>query len=253
MYFNVHAIVLSSRKSGESERRLFLYTRELGRLPALLAGAGKPSSRMAPAAEPAVESRFRLWMRPGAASARVTGGSVSSGFPALRASWTRMSAALFLCEWTEKLTAAQQPHPEKYDLLRSALAALETGDEALVRSAFLLQFLERAGYACGADVLGPAEERWRPLVDALRAYDFSPAPAPAGLRETAPALEAQILRFVSPLLHGPLKSVAHRRALEDYLKGAEPRTRKDAAKLPAPDFGLSPRRAAPAFLRPSAA
>src|SRR5688500_17089563 len=116
MYFNVQAIVLRAEKAGENDKRLSLFTRESGRLAASAAGAAKPRARLASATEPAVESRFRLWMAPGRSTARVTGGTLECGFPNLRREWTRHTAALFLCEWTDRLTPLEQPHPEKFDL-----------------------------------------------------------------------------------------------------------------------------------------
>lgn len=218
MYVNVHAIVLSSVRAAEKDKRLSLFTREQGRLYALALGSGRPGARLAAATEPAVESRFRLWLGEGAPRARVTGGSVACSFPALRGSWPRMSAALFLCEWTDRLTALAQPSPDKYDLLRRALAALETEEEVPVRLAFLIQFLERAGYAVGEDVLGSQHGRWTDVVRELNAYGFDGGFS-AALPDPA-FLEERLVNFVSPLLARPLKTLAHETALRNYRKTA---------------------------------
>jgi hypothetical protein len=220
MYINVLAIVLRSERVGESDKRLSLFTRENGRLWALALGAGKPQARLAAATETCVESRFRLWMGAGQASARVTGGAVASGFPALRQTWSRMNTAFFLCEWMDRLTPLVESHPEKYDLLRRALHGLETADEAWVRLAFLIQFIVRAGYGL-ADALGPDFETRPPgLVAALREYDFTPFSVPPAWRENSSRLEEKLLQFVSPLLTGPLKTLAHRQSLEEYKERA---------------------------------
>jgi hypothetical protein len=249
MYVNVQAIVLSARKSGENDRRLSLYTRELGRLSALAVGVGRPKSKLAPAVEPSVEANYRLWMAPEGGFARITGGGISASFPGLRGDWSRMNTALFFCEWTEKLTAVQQPHPEKFDLLRAALSALEKGDDPFLRAAFLAQFLERAGYSLGQDIFGPVRPEDKVFISALRAYDFLSSPneffqGASGLTPAAPdaaapdsvslksfsaenfaeassVLEEKMLKFVSPLLDGPLKTQVHRRSLENYLAGAK--------------------------------
>lgn len=215
MYVNVQAIVLSARKVNEFDRRLSLFTLEKGRLAVLAVGAGRPQSKLAFAVEPCVETKFRLWMAADSAFARIAGGAIAASFPALKSSWARMNTALFFCEWTERLTALGQPNPEKYDLLRGALEALETQEEAVVRAAFMAQFLERAGYAMNADVFGPLKPGDADVVSTLGGYDFQTAPVfPPAV--SLPRFEEKMLKFVAPLLDGPLKTHAHRRSLEEY-------------------------------------
>jgi len=154
MYVNVTAIILSVRRAGEKDKRLGLYTQELGRLTALAVGAARPGAKMGPATEPPAESRFRLWTEKDSTHARVTGGGVETSFPALRADWRRMAVAHFLCEWMERLTPLAHPQPEKYELFRRALALLATGDPEAVRLAFMARFLALAGYNASRDVAG---------------------------------------------------------------------------------------------------
>ncbi len=222
MYLNVKAIVLSGRRVNEFDRRLSLFTYEKGRLLVLAVGVGRPRSKLAFAVEPGVEAKFRLWTASGSDSAfaRIAGGAIAASFPALKASWARMNSALFLCEWTERLTALGQPHPEKYDLLRRALSALETQEEETVRAAFMLQFLARAGYALNEEMLGPLRGETGEAVEILRDYDFT---APASVPCPADRIvffQEKMLRFVAPLMDGPLRTLAHRRSLENYLEGA---------------------------------
>jgi DNA repair protein RecO (recombination protein O) len=221
LYLNVRALVLSARRSGEKDKRLVLYTREEGRLSALAVGAARPGAKLGPATETAVESSFRLWRgssAPGTVpGARITGGGVENAFPVLRQRWDRMSAAQVLCEWTERLTLAAEPHPEKYDLLRRALAALETEDVDAVRLAFQIQFLILAGYSPSRDVAGlSGVEGVGALFEALAAYGFAGgAPRlPAAL--PAPYFQQQLLKFVAPLLAKPLRSTAHEENLRAY-------------------------------------
>jgi hypothetical protein len=221
MFVNVDAVVLSAEKRGETDKRLSIYTRQKGRLTALAVGARRPGARLASATEPCVEAAYRLWMGRDAASARVTGGMATGTFPGLRKNWSRMNEALFLCEWTERMTPLVEPQPAKYELLTRALSALESADEATVRRAFLVQFMELAGYRVGGEILGPGlEARARPFIDALHAHDFSPeAPAPGG-GELGPAVETRILAYAAPLMNGPLKTLEHRRSLEAFMARA---------------------------------
>lgn len=217
MYINVQAIILKAERAGERDKRLSIFTREKGRLLALALGAARPGARLAGATEPGVESRFRLWLGPRNPVARITGGTVLTSFPGLRTRWTRMTSALFLCEWTDRLTALEHPNPEKYDILRKALSALSDlpAQPAPVRLAFLMQFLERAGYTVGEEMLGERlHERWRPQVTELCRSDFSAFPA---LGDSAPLLEGRLMEFVAPLLGTPLKTPLHEHRLKTYL------------------------------------
>jgi DNA repair protein RecO len=216
MYVNATAIILSSRRAGEKDKRLGLYTRELGRLTALAVGAARPGAKLGPATEPPAESRFRLWTEREASHARVTGGGVEASFPTIRTDWRRMAVARFLCEWTERLTPLAHPQAEKYDLLRRALTLLETTDPEAVRLAFMVRFLALAGYNTSRDVSG--------LASTPEAASFMADRARRGLEEPvslppdfpAAYLRQQLLKFIAPLLHSPLRSVAHEEALKEF-------------------------------------
>jgi hypothetical protein len=217
MYINVHAIVLRAEKTSETDKRLVLYTREKGRLFASVKGIGLPKSRLAPAAEPAVLARFRLWTESDKPFVRVTGGAVETAVPFLRKDWARQMTAFFLCEWMEMLTPLGLPHPEKFDLLKKALSGLEKFDDVFVRLAYVTQFLEIAGYSIGPDVLGNFyTAQNRPLIKDLIAYDFVSSPVEGPFLPAIPALEEKIIRFVAPLTARPFKTVAHRYAMDRF-------------------------------------
>ncbi len=219
MYKNVHAIVLSSERVFEKDKRLSLFTREKGRLFAVAKGAARPGARLGPATESGVESCFRLWMETDSPFARVTGGAVVTSFPNVRKEWTRMSTAHYFCEWMGQLTALLHPHPEKYELLHRALGALETADVTCTRMAFLIQFLEKAGYRVEKDVFGSGYDiQWRFWVENLKSWNFDPGFYLPGLKNSACHLEEQLLKFVTPLLARPLKALVHEKKLHHYRK-----------------------------------
>ncbi len=216
MYVNVESIVLAAEPLSETDKRLSLFTRERGRLFARASGARRPGARLAAATEPAVHARFRLWLPAGGVSARLTGGGLVAGFPGLRSSWTRLTSALFLCEWTDRLTPLAQAHPEKFDLLVGALAALEREDSAKVRLAFLIQFVRLAGYGNGAGATSVADPG--PAAAAsLGAWNFAGSPPDALTSAQAARGEEHVVQFMAPLFPRPLKSLAHQRALNHYL------------------------------------
>jgi DNA repair protein RecO (recombination protein O) len=223
VYENVEAVVLSSRRVGEKDKRLVLYTREAGRLSATAVGASRPGAKLGPATEPAVEARLRLWRHPGALSARITGGAVTRSFPALRSRWERMAAAGFMCEWTERLTSPADPNPAKYDLLIRSLAHVETADPEAVRLVFMTRFLALAGYNLSRDTPGIEAIPGAKELLSVWASDDGSGPVPS-LPEGFPAahLRQQLLKFVAPLLPSPLRSAVHEEALRDYSVSARP-------------------------------
>ncbi len=204
MQINVEAVVLGAEALSEKDKRLTLFTRDRGRLYARAAGALRPGAKMAAATEPGVRARFRLWLPEGAAGGRLTGGAVVDGHPGLRGHWDRLTAALFLCEWVDRLTPLLHPAPEKFDLLARALSALERHDAAAVRAAFLTQFAHLAGYGPIPGVSSGDLDRW----------DFD-VPAKGA---NAPQVERQVIQFFSPFLSGPLRTLAHGRALNRFME-----------------------------------
>jgi hypothetical protein len=220
MYANVQAIVIGARRVNEFDRRLSLFTQEQGRLLVLAVGVGRPRSKLAFAAELGVEAKFRLWMASDSGFARIAGGAVAASFPALKSSWSRMNTAAFFCEWTDRLTALGQPNPDKYELLRRSLAALESQPEDIVRTAFMLQFLALAGYALDEEMLGPLRGAGGEAVEILREYDFAgnvSLPCPL---ERAALFQERMMKFVAHLIDGPLKTQIQRRSLEIYMQDA---------------------------------
>jgi len=206
---NVEAVVLASEHRSERDRRLTLFTLELGRLWVQASGVLRPGAKLAAGTEPGVRGRFRLWLPEGSSTGRVTGGGVVEGHAGVRREWRRLTSALFFCEWTDRLTPLLQPHEEKFFLLTKALAALERWDPAPVRAAFLVQFARLAGY-------GPI-----PGVESgsLDAWTFDGPPD--FFNGDSPAVEAQVIQSLSPHLSRPLKSLEQGRRMDHFLRRTE--------------------------------
>lgn len=208
MHLNVDAVVLSAAPSLEADRRLTLFTRERGKLYARATGARRAGARLSAATEPGARARFRLWLPNDAAGGRVTGGSLVAGVPG-RGDWERTTIALSLLELTDRLTPLLQPHPEKFDLLTRALAAVGRGAPEAA-AAFAVQFGRLAGYG------RTGEGRWIDLHARLDAWDFdAPLSVPG---EGLAAVEEQVIQWLAPLFSRPLKTWGHRRSLERFRK-----------------------------------
>ncbi|HOW27737.1 MAG TPA: DNA repair protein RecO [Elusimicrobiota bacterium] len=215
MHTNVHAIVLSSKPYKEGDKFLSLFTLELGRLNAVAAGARKSQARLGAATEPGAESQFRLWVKDVHSVARITGGGTLRPLGLKTRHWARMNSVSFLCEWTHRMTAERQPLPEKYTLLQKALGALAAEDPALVRTAFLFQFFEHAGYNADPDEFGGIvhSDTIRELLD----YDFATPPPSCPSPADLAVWEKTLIDTAAPLLQHPLKTHRHKTSMENFL------------------------------------
>lgn len=141
----VNAVVLRRRDSGESDRRLTLFTRELGKLDVVAKGARKPTSRLAGSSDPLTVARFTF--ASGKANRYVTQCQPASGFLALRQDYDRLQIALALLELAEAVLPWEQPDEDTYECLMISLAYLNVHPKPYV--AFLwaqLRLLDATGF-----------------------------------------------------------------------------------------------------------
>lgn len=125
--YTTHAIVLKRRNVGEADRILTIFSKEYGRMRVVAKGIRRVSSRRAPHLE--VFSHVTLMLHKGKTWESVTEVTPIDSFLKLRASLPRVSAAYYLCELVDALTAERQEHREVYTLLLNALTALAEGSE----------------------------------------------------------------------------------------------------------------------------
>jgi DNA repair protein RecO (recombination protein O) len=177
MIVNEPAVVLSRRNLGEADRLCTLYTANLGKLTVRFVGVNKPGRKMKALSEPMMWAEYRLYTSPRTDIGKAVGGAIISSFPDLRDDLAGLVAGLGCCERLDALTPAHAPSEEKYHLICSALAAIETKLSPWVPVAFSLHLLELVGYGL-RDREMPAEDRalWIRLhetaVDALAAVPF---------------------------------------------------------------------------------
>jgi DNA repair protein RecO (recombination protein O) len=155
------AVVLSSRPLGEADRILRLFTRELGRVDAVVKGVRKTSSRWGGRLEPF--NVCDLMLHPGRSLYTVTQAQFVDVFLHLREDREALTAAAVVCETAAGLTAEHEPEERVFALLRNTLAELDRGftgpaTRAPLVLGALLKLLYEAGYmpilghcaACGA-------------------------------------------------------------------------------------------------------
>ena len=120
---SVHAVVLKRRDAGESDRRLTLFTHELGKIDAVAKGARKAASRLAGSSDPLTASVMTLAF--GKRNEFITQVQPQSSFRGLRTDYDRLTYGLALAELYEAVLPYEQPLPDAYHMLLVSLTSLE--------------------------------------------------------------------------------------------------------------------------------
>ena len=155
------AIVLASRPLGEADRILRLFTRDLGRVDAVVKGVRKTTSKWGGRLEPFNVCDLMLY--PGRSLYTVTQAQLVDVFLHLRGDREALTAAAVICEAVAGLTPMHEPEERVFALLRNTLKQLDEGLrgpalQAPLLLGALLKLLYESGYmpvldpctSCGA-------------------------------------------------------------------------------------------------------
>lgn len=145
----VRAIVLASRPLGEADRILRLFTRELGRVDAVVKGVRKTTSRWGGRLEPFNVCDLLLY--PGRSLYTVTQAQLVDVLLRLREDREALTAAAVVCEAAAGLTPEHEPEERVFALLRNTLIEMDRGFDGPAATAplvlgTLLKLLFEAGY-----------------------------------------------------------------------------------------------------------
>jgi DNA repair protein RecO (recombination protein O) len=119
----VHAIVLRRQDSGESDRRLTLFTREHGKLDVVAKGARKSASRLGSVSEPLAMAAFTL--AGGKRNDFIVHAQPLHAFRRLRTDYDRLSYALAYTELFAAVTPYGQPLDGMFEVLARSLGQLD--------------------------------------------------------------------------------------------------------------------------------
>ena len=139
------AIVLGSRKSNESNRVVFLLTRDHGRIAAAANGVRKTRSRIGARLEPM--NHVEVLVKPGRSLAVIDEVKLVSVHHRLHSDLARMSQGMAMLEAVDRITPDHEPVPAIFELLRRALATLDQQKSPLMLAAFYLKLLAVEGSA----------------------------------------------------------------------------------------------------------
>lgn len=148
MYYPLHGLVLNTRIQGEADKGSIIYTREWGKISAMVPGAKKIKAKLNAATEPVIETDLMVYMAGPTARPKVTGAKIIDSYEILKTDWRRYSVALACGELTDLLTPFQQENPAKYDLLARTWKLLERANRPWrIYTAFALRMLKITGYS----------------------------------------------------------------------------------------------------------
>jgi DNA repair protein RecO (recombination protein O) len=150
--------VLRRRDSGESDRRLTVLTRELGKIDVIAKGARKGGSRLAGSSDPLSVAVFSL--AEGKRNQYITQSQPQSSFRGLRTDYDRLHFALAFVELCATVLPYEQPVPEAFDLLLACLTAIERHERPLVALVWAeLQLLSVAGFLPQFDLSAISDQK----------------------------------------------------------------------------------------------
>lgn len=123
----VEALVLRRWEVGEADKRLCLFTRELGKVYALARGSRRAASKMASLTEPLCRIQTRLIE--GRVNLIVAQPQPLGAFSCLHFDMERLSCALALCEVLDRSLPEGQPNEVLFDMSVRLLSRLEEHSE----------------------------------------------------------------------------------------------------------------------------
>ena len=146
--YRTEAVVLRSVPAFEAAIAVTVFSRDLGKLRAVVRGARKPTSKLSGHLQPLnrVELGLARSSRPGGTDT-VTQAQMLEGFPSLKGDLEAVSKGIYLAELLEGFSAEGVANPELYSLLIDTLRYLDhTHDANVVLRYFELQLLNHSGF-----------------------------------------------------------------------------------------------------------
>ena len=148
--YSAQGLVIHRLNLGETDKICTLFTREFGKLSAVVKGARKAGSRLSGATELFTQSRFLL--ASGKSLDIVTQCEIDAVYSDLRLDLERLARASYYCELLDRFTLERDAitSAELFDVTVDALKRLQaaaTDDLDLAVHAYELRLLDALGYA----------------------------------------------------------------------------------------------------------
>jgi DNA repair protein RecO (recombination protein O) len=142
-----YAITLKSRKWGDADRIVTLYTKQMGKIRGVARGARRQKSRLGPGLEPLTISELNLFEKSGDSLYRISQADLVEPFVPFREDLIRMEAAARMANIVAAVTPDGDPDPQLFNTLEQGLYSLVSSDDpTLTALLFQIRLLGLTGF-----------------------------------------------------------------------------------------------------------
>jgi len=143
-----HAIVLHSKKQGETSKIVTLYTREFGRLTAMAKGSRGVKSKYLGVLETFNYIDIVFYKKENRGLQYLSQASILEPFQSIHAVLGKMALASIPCEVIHRGEEENHSHPKVFTLLLDTMRAIEQNDKNLrnIVRTFLMRYITFAGF-----------------------------------------------------------------------------------------------------------
>ncbi len=214
-------IVLRRWYAGEYDKWVSLLTPEYGKLRVRVRGARKPTSKMGMLTEPL--NRIRTRVIEGRAQKLLAQPHLVYSYVPQRTELERLSLALALCETLDRWLPDEHAEPEVYQVLQTALTALETAQmPELIAAWALWRWLALLGYCpdterCGQCGAMLSEQQEKALLVPAEGVFLC---ARCGQGREGVALSAAAMRVLQQMVRGEPMTTARPEDAQSLVRAA---------------------------------
>lgn len=161
MIANSEAIILQSRKFGDTSKIVCAFTKEFGKISLLAKGARNPKSKFGGALDQISQCNVTFYRKPNRDLYVLSKAEITASRRRLSESYERLTAALALAESVETSQEAGERNTDIFDLLAEALDALNVAEsnEYSIVAAFQIRLAQIMGFAMTTRIRGVCEAR----------------------------------------------------------------------------------------------
>ncbi|MHB1685834.1 MAG: DNA repair protein RecO [Ignavibacteriaceae bacterium] len=142
------AVVLSKLNYGDTSYIISLYSKELGKISAIVKGARSPKSKLGLVTDPVNHLQVVLYKKDTRELQIISSADLLSNFTELKSDFDKLKYSQAIIELVKKLTVEHETNPRLFKGIIRILELLNSSDEApnILFSRFFLFFLEELGY-----------------------------------------------------------------------------------------------------------
>lgn len=149
MIITTDAIVLHSRRFGDTSRIVVLYSKDLGKVSVVAKGVRTTKSKLGSALEPLSICTATIYYAASRELHTISNAELIEPFSALRTGYNKLTTAIAVCETVIKTQSVAEPNTDVYELLARCLYALTASNDEIAFSIGLgtrIQLAEIMGF-----------------------------------------------------------------------------------------------------------